>query len=266
MELGIHKNIPNDDYQNYEAISRSDICKVLQSPLHFKETERKETEALKDGNFIHFALSEPEKIADLYYRMPKCDRRTTVGKEAFKEHLRVANGRDCLVEEKYDGYLKLSKKVCLKPIINNLLHLGSKEITAIAEINGVKCKARADLMIINKTDDKLKGTIVDWKTTEDARYHPFRRCIERYRWNLQCAWYLQVFNAAMPEVEFDEFIFGALEKSAPYESMLYRASEEMIEDGWAECLKGLHLYKTCLDKNEWPGYSNNIETMYIYGD
>lgn len=74
----------NEEYRAAPGISRSELFRLTQSPLHFKyyqEHPEPETAALKFGTAVHARILEPLKFRDDYESIPKLDRRTKEGRE-----------------------------------------------------------------------------------------------------------------------------------------------------------------------------------------
>lgn len=65
--------------------------------------------------------------------------------------------------------------------------------------------------------------------------------------------------------DVESFIFAAYEKEAPYASGFYSANPEMLQiaDLWIENM--LQDYAECLERDEWPGYSEKIQPIALPG-
>ena len=77
--------------------------------------------------------------------------------------------------------------------------------------------------------------------------------------------YGAVFSTAMKAVtgKSVDFFFIAVEKTAPYTTACYKASQEMIEVGRAKYRGGLELLKWCQENKLYPGYQPNGEVETI---
>ena len=106
--------------------------------------------------------------------------------------------------------------------------------------------------------------MVDIKTCQDARPEAIRRDAYKFGWHLQAGWYLYGLSVATG-VEHKLFYFIAVEKDAPHAVTVYQASDEMIQEGMIQCQKALEIYFECLQKNEWPGYSQGVVSLELPG-
>ena len=127
------------------------------------------------------------------------------------------------------------------------------ELTALAEIDGVWCRA----MIDNAPADP-RMPLIDFKTTEDASPEACRRSVEGYGYDLQMAHYLAVWEAATGEKR--DFLFVFQEKAAPFEVGIVRLlakpghSEDWLEDATEKAAAARQTWGQCLKSNIWPGY------------
>ena len=71
------------------------------------------------------------------------------------------------------------------------------------------CKARLDWVPDGPA-------MVDIKTTLDARKDAFSKALHQRRYFVQAAYYLDLWNALMPDHQKTNFVFVTVEKFAPY--------------------------------------------------
>ena len=121
------------------------------------------------------------------------------------------------------------------------------ELAAIAEIDGVWCRAMFD----NVPADP-KAPIYDFKTCEDASPEACLRSIVNYGYDVQAEHYRAVWKAAVGEDR--EFVFIFQEKPAPHEVTLIRLSGSFQDAGQHRASKARRLWGECLSTNNWPGY------------
>lgn len=143
------------------------------------------------------------------------------------------------------------------------------EMTAIAEIDGVVCKARAD----NAPAAPLRipgiptprKVLIDFKTIEDASPEAARRSVENYGYDFQGCWYPEVWKAACGEDRDMLFVFQ--EKAAPNEVAIVHLlnepghSGDWFEDARAKTAAARARWSECLTSDRWPGYPNGIITL-----
>jgi hypothetical protein len=94
--------------------------------------------------------------------------------------------------------------------------------------------------------------ILDVKSTLDASISGFARAIGKYGYDLQAAFYIDGVKAitglTLP------FYFLACEKNGPHAVAMYRASDEMVEDGRRKYRAALELLSWCRDTGQYPSY------------
>lgn len=59
----------------------------------------------------------------------------------------------------------------------------------------------------------------------------------------------------------DKFYFVVVEDKAPYELMVYQASEEFLHIGNLDYIKAMEKYVECLKSGEWPGYPQETQQL-----
>ena len=103
-------------------------------------------------------------------------------------------------------------------------------------------------------------TVVDLKTTQDASPKGFQKSIGQFGYHIQASWYMRVLQNL--DVPVKEFIFIAIEKTAPFCVGVYRASEEMIEEGNKKVDEAIDKILWCKENDTYPDYTpNEIETI-----
>ena len=138
------------------------------------------------------------------------------------------------------------------------------ELTALAEIGGIHCRAMVD----NATDTPIRGlgkVIVDFKTTEDASPDACRRSVENYGYDLQWAHYTETWEVATGEKRAFLFIFQ--EKEPPFEvGVMHLLAEPGHSEDWAEdasdkIASARATWAECLTTGVWPGYPRLIHQI-----
>ena len=125
---------------------------------------------------------------------------------------------------------------------------------------GVNCKTRPDIT------KRKKNVILDIKTTKDASPKWFTRDIVNYDYPLQGFMQMQgsVHSGFMPEV--DEYFWLAVEKSEPYNAVIYRFKKEewqVVEDRYYFLLNRCkHVIDNDLKWQEVPGYKENADNKF----
>jgi len=145
----------------------------------------------------------------------------------------------------------------------------NSEVTALAEVEGVMCRARIDSA--PPTEMRLPGiphprkVMIDFKTCESATDEACRRAVENYVYDFPAQFYAETWEAATGEPRDMLFVFQ--EKSAPFEVKLVHLlnepghSSDWFEDARQKTAAARALWGECLRTNRWHGYPNGIVTL-----
>jgi len=118
---------------------------------------------------------------------------------------------------------------------------------------GAICKSRLDWII--------PGAIVDLKTTADASPTAFARSVASYRYHVQDAFYSQA--AASAGLDSEHVVFVCVESSPPYSVALYQLDDAARTEGRRLYLRDLETYMRCMERDEWPAYPTDIQTLSL---
>lgn len=121
------------------------------------------------------------------------------------------------------------------------------ELCALAEINGIWCRAMFDNVPADPTQP-----IYDYKTCEDANPQACLKSIISYGYDVQAAHYQAVWKAVTGEDR--KFVFIFQEKPAPHEVTLIALSGSFRDVGETRAARARRLWAQCTTTNEWPGY------------
>ena len=248
----------HDEYDRIPAVRRSALWEIRKSPLHYKYVvthPEEPTEALRFGIAAHKYILEPRTFWDEYVEVPKIDRRTKAGKEAYAEL--IASGKEPISEADMDAIRAMNEAIRSNPTAAALIN-GAHEVTfqwTEAE-TGEPCKCRVDCL----TEYDGVPYIVDYKTTTSCEDGAFERACRMYGYKLQAAMYTDGVFAS--ELEKRWFVFVAQEKKPPYAVRVYFCDDGFVEEGMETFQKLIGIYHKCRVNNYWPGYENRE----IYGD
>lgn len=248
-----------DEYDQIPAVRRSALWEIRKSPLHYKyavEHPEEPTEALRFGIAAHKYILEPGAFWDEYVEVPKIDRRTKAGKEAY--NVLLASGKEFVTETDMETIRAMDEALCSNPTAAALLKTGDHEVSFqwADEETGEPCKCRVDCL----TEFDGVSYIVDYKTTTSCEDGAFERSCRAYGYKLQAAMYTAGVFAS--ELENRYFAFVAQEKKPPYAVRVYFCDDGFIEEGMETFRNLIGIYHKCRVKNYWPGYENRE----IYGD
>lgn len=256
--------ISNAEYRKKEGLSSSDIKKMMKSFATWKyfidhPEEDNDTPSLKFGRASHKIVLEPYDFDNEFAVMPKVDRRTKEGKEAYAKFEKESEGKEIIDEELHEKLLAMKEALYKTPYVKNLLNgEHEKSFFWVDAQTGIKCKCRADSF--GKFGSY--NIIVDYKTVECAETSAFMRSAMKYNYDVQAAHYIEGLKAITGEDYI--FIFIAQEKTKPYLCNILQADEYFIENGLEIRNEMLRTYKKCLEKDEWIGYMGFSEDENIF--
>ena len=125
------------------------------------------------------------------------------------------------------------------------------ELTAIAEIDGVMCRA-----MIDHAPEDPRQPLWDLKTTTDASPGAVQRAIMTYGYDVQAAHYCDVWKAATGEDR--DFLFVFVEKTAPFEATAIRLGGDSMMMGRKRIARAREMWGHCLKSGHWPGYPTEV--------
>lgn len=143
----------------------------------------------------------------------------------------------------------------------DLLKSGVTQVWVAADYSdrktGITIPVKGLIDLAPLADHPLFGDwLVDLKTTTSAAPGRFGRDCFNYNYDLQAAWYLDLYNAATGESRIT-FAHIVQENFAPYETRTPILAARFVERGRLRYQAALELYCRCLCSGHWPGYDAN---------
>lgn len=137
--------------------------------------------------------------------------------------------------------------------------LGPTEVVAAAQIDGVWCRA----MIDYAPDDVLQP-LYDVKTCDDASPEACIRAVTGYGYDLQAAFYLDVWHAATLQKRGFRFVF--IEKAPPYGVSVIELHRGDDDADWMtaahdKAAEARRIWGECLRTGRWPGYPAQVAVV-----
>ena len=245
------ETLTQQEYRESIALGSTDIKVLLENPYLFKNGVKKEpTDNLILGSVIHTLILEPKKLDDEYIIMPELNLRTNADKAIKAELEAEAKATNkTLVKSEIFNQAEAVAKSFLKSSLSLFLRGEVKaETSFFAEIDGVKVKARPDLII---PDQKI---IIDFKTTSTSgggSADGFAKMAANFAYYIQASLYLEI-------TKYKQFYFIVLETAEPYMVGCYKLDSEALELGKSEIRRAIEIYKN-LGKYKSPLYLNNLD-------
>ena len=245
------ETLTQKEYRAIDALGSTDIKVLLENPYLFKNGVKKEpTDNLILGSVIHTLILEPQKLDSEYIIMPELNLRTNQGKaqKAEFEAEAKATNKTLVKAEIYNQAEAVSKSFLNSPLSSFLRGKVKAEASFFGEIDGVKVKARPDLIL---PEQKI---IIDFKTTSilgGGSADGFAKMAANFAYYIQAALYLEI-------TEYKQFYFIVLETAEPYMIGCYKLDSEALEFGKSEICRALEIHKN-IENYKQPLYLNNLD-------
>jgi exodeoxyribonuclease VIII len=248
--MGLIKGMSMADYHRHPAVSRSKLVTMMKSPLHCKfEMDRGQDEptaAMVLGSAAHTAILEPE-LFDLTYVECNADGRTNEGKALKKAY--AAAGKTVFKPHEMADVRGMAAAVLGHKTAGELLKDGDAELSMFwTDLDtGQECRARPDYM-------RCDGMLVDIKSCQSAHPDDFQKHAFNMNYHIQAAFYLD--GCVSLGLAFDQFVFIAVESTAPYAVAVYVADTAFLQRGRELYQEALRKFVACQSSNVWPSYSD----------
>ena len=245
------ENLTQAEYRAIEALGSTDIKTLLENPYLFKNGVKKEpTDNLILGSVIHTLILEPQKLESEYIIMPELNLRTNADKAVKAEFEAEAKATNkTLVKSEIFNQAEAVSKSFLNSSLSSFLKGEVKaEASFFGEIDGVKVKARPDLIL------PKQQIIIDFKTTSQVgggSADGFAKMAANFSYYIQAALYLEITN-------YKQFYFIVLETAEPFMVGCYKLDSEALEFGKSEIRRAIEIYKN-LGEYKSPLYLNNLD-------
>jgi AraC-like DNA-binding protein len=215
--------------------------------------------ALVIGSGFHTATLEPEKLDDEFAVKPSeidgQGPRTKHYKESFELMQKSEPDKQWLAPADYDLILEMAGSALDNPVLRHYMADINKVVegTGYFEMEGAKCKVRPDLYIPGA------GVVIDLKSTQDASNRGFTKSVRQFGYLFQACWYMHALRLLGEKPK--QFVFIAVEKTAPYATAAYTIKESDINKQFSNMERACQLWAACQSSGIWPGYSDMVETL-----
>ena len=224
-----------------------------------RENPREETDAFAIGAYTHALLLQPESIVEDFIAIDKLDRRSKEGKAEWDAVQKRAalNGSRIINREQIDLATAMADAIQANQTARSLLRLATlREVAVFGEIDGMAAKAKCDAVII----DGSKVMIVDLKTTQSASPAALGSSAAQFGYAHQAAFYRALCHSN--GIECEDFVFIAVEKTAPHLTAVYRIDETAVEIA-ARKIPELVRRWYAVKAGDRYGYHEGIKTLHL---
>lgn len=250
LTIGLHSDVPNEVYQNDEAVSASGIKRLLSSPkdywalspLNKGYKQPKLTSALAKGTAFHTLLLEPSQF----------DQRIKV-----KEGVQSSKVSGYVGEGELEGMRAAVAEIHGMPNVSQLFTDGEAEVTMVwrDKETGIMCRCRHDYF------RQKHGMTIDYKTISDISEREIDRSIVRYHYYIQAALYLDGMKA-LGLGDHQDFVFVFQQRDFPHKVYATTLCDETIDIGRKAYKLALRTYATMMERFgpdvPWPAYPDKV--------
>ncbi len=256
METSVIYDMPSEEYAAVDAVSNSRLSRFRECPAA-ATIERKQTPSMLFGIAAHdIILCKGERVLV----MPKIDRRTVAGKEAFADYTRMAEGKLVITEDEAAQITAIKKSIMEHPTAVKILEDSEREVSLFwtDKKTGLPCKARLDIL-------GEGHVIADLKIAADVSPKAlYWEVIKQH--GFQAAWfsegYRQVFSA-LPIFKWIAAQKEPLGEGGTHRCEVYRSEWGFLHgdrpgstDYFELNSEALGRYRAALDNKDFPHYSS----------
>lgn len=253
IDVSTYRSHPAINISNLKAFSRS----ALHAMVGFEE-EKEPTEAMAIGSLLdHKVLGTPY----LWTTSPYEDFRTKDAR-AWRDD-QEARGVTVFKQDAIETVERMVQAVRAHPVAGRIFaepgkaqvgmfggfETGENEAIECLKVNCCERKGLIDWLPTSMP------VIVDLKKTRDASRHGFRRQIGQLRYDVQAAYYRDLYRDITGETR--EWQWVCVEDVAPYAVAVYQLGAESLDKASATWQSWIRQLIVCEDTDSWPGYNGD---------
>lgn len=252
-----------------DAVHSSSLKNILKSNHaynFFLRNPMDQTRSLRLGSIAHSAILEGAEFLNRYVVQPVFKGLTKDGKSttslnstAVKEQVRewmdsLPSGTEILSQEEYDRLRFMLDSLLEHRFVYDLLKDGTPELKKVWR------DPKTGLLSVSSDDFvSFQNDIwADIKTTQNCEWDYFRKSVERYRYDFQCAFYDRGIKAAAKRSLKDR-IWIAIENTKPYECRVHYVDPFYMESGEVDVDLAYSKLAKAIKSNNWKQHQNVIE-------
>jgi exodeoxyribonuclease VIII len=268
---GIYDNISNAEYHADTTWQSSSQLKVaLQGPYHYKyfvldkRGSVTHTKSKDFGSATHKLTLEPADFFNEYAVLGESlDMRRSADKAKMELFQQQNQGKTVLTKDQFNEIQKCRDSVYAHPDARKMLEMGGRaECSAYAEIPHVLPTGETVQFKVRVRPDFLTtSAILDLKTSKNPAKDSFCRDAFGpwgYHYDLSAALYQKVIATLTGEVL--PFIFIVVKNDQPYETAVYKMSDESMKTGEKKLSRALDVILMAQREDKWV-YQENMEVI-----
>lgn len=235
-------------YRKHPAINISSLKAFSRSPAHALvgfEEEKESTEAMNIGSLLdHKILGTPY----LWTTSPFDDFRTKEAR-AWRDE-QTERGVTVFKQDAIEIVERMVVAVRKHPVAGRLLaEPGKAQVGIFGEFESCERKGLIDWL------PNTTPAIVDLKKCRDASKVGFRRQIGQLRYDVQAAYYRDLYRDITGETRAFQWV--CVEDQPPYAVAVYQLGNESLDKSSATWQSWIRQWIACEDTESWPGYNGD---------
>jgi len=282
---GLYHDVSWAEYCGWPALSQSLINIGLQrSMLHMQAAKEgrmpsTSTPANRFGSALHCYLLEGPQAFDSRYQVAEaCSAILKTGKRKGEPCGNTAEWlstdgwvcgvhagadakqvTDAVTEEQFYRIRAMARSLSRNDVIRIWRSRSWSEASLLCSLEWMGCpelrgKARIDRLLASDPQ-----YICDVKTTADGTEEGVRRSIRKFGYDVQAAWYVDLYRCITGWAPAYIWIFGETEE--PYDVHVVRATAAMLRLGRAKYTSTVMRWRECCEHQCWPGYAVGVNEV-----
>lgn len=280
IKPGVYSNIDFPAYIKIEAVNWHTIEPYRISPKQARMAmtlPEDASDAMRVGQAFHAAVLEPKKFDEQYCVMPAFDGHpnSNVHKDAKRAWLDEHKSLVTMTHGEHEALKAESEAVRAHPLAGRLFDGKCRNELTIIFRGGKEMplmKGRIDrigyapAMLIypeakNVGPKDRVACLMDFKTTRAPWPGAFEREIGKFGYHGQLAMYYDGLQSLQPGNL--AVLIVAIQNSAPWEVVVYRLDEDILEQGRILYRRLLRDHMKCLAARHWPGVAETIQQAIL---
>lgn len=256
-------NCTSEEYHNIkDAVHSSSLKNILKSPHaydYFMRHPKEQTSSMKFGTLAHGVILEGQSFLNQYVVQPVFKGLTLDGKETTsmnskavkQQHVEwlasLPEGTKIMTQDEHDKMMFMLDSLLRHKFVQEVFKAGFPEFKKQWRdpVTGLKCVSSDDFVSFEK------DIWIDIKTTPNCDWDHFRKSVENYGYDFQCAFY-QRGHKAVYEKELTDKLWIAIESQPPWECKVHYVNPFYLEAGEYQVKQAMRDLSHCLKTNEWP--------------
>lgn len=249
---GIYEDFPEYAYHAEPSLSSSQLKEFMRSPKHFKFGATPDSAVFRFGRAAHGMAFDP----DIFFRdnlvVDASTRNTKIYKEAAAK---AGPGQTVYLQHEIAAATEVAVAARTDDVACDYFDKTKFETSFFWEEQGMHCRARTDMW------QPQYNRVCDLKTVQDASPEAFTRAVFNYKWHISAAWYRRGMESCGQTV--DEWLWIAVEKTAPYAVQVYRPDPSILDLADAEIDQALRYLAECDSADRWPSYADGVFNLAL---